>query len=188
MRWTVPPLARRAFDVLVWLLLLGFAAYRLGPQVVAAAHAGRGVERMPPLSLAALDGAPLNAEQLAGKVVLVNFWATWCPPCRFEMPGFERVYQDKKDQGFVIVGLATDRGGADEVRRFLAERGITYPVAMATGQVERDFGWANALPTSFLIGRDGTIRHEVKGIFAEPALRLAVDRLLAEPLSEGGAS
>jgi len=181
MRWFRIRVPRRALDALLWLLLLSFAAYRLGPQLLAAVNAGHGVERMPPLALATLGGEPLRSEQLAGKVVLVNFWATWCAPCRFEMPSFERVYKNKKDAGFVIVGIATDRAGDGEVRRFLAERGISYPVAMATGEVERAFGGVNALPTSFLIGRDGTIRHQVRGIFAEPTLRMAVDRLLAEP-------
>ena len=187
MRWFKTPLPKVSLGTLGWLLLLGFAAYRLSPQVVAALAAGTGVTQMPPVALTTLDGAPLGTEQLAGKVVLVNFWATWCPPCRFEMPGFQRVYDARKDQGFVILGLSTDRGGSGAVREFLAERGIAYPVAMAPAEVVRDFGGVRALPTSFLIARDGTIRHEVKGIFAEPTLRLAVDRLLAEPLPAGGA-
>ncbi len=68
------------------------------------------------------------------------------------------------------------------MRSFLQERGITFPVAMATGAVVRDFGGVSALPTSFLIDREGRIRQEVRGMFAEPALRMAVGRLLDEPL------
>ena len=163
-----------------WILLLGFLGYRIAPQVQAAFGAGAGDSMAPTYAARALDGEPISLEGLRGKVVLVNFWATWCPPCRFEMPGFQRVYEDKKDQGFVILGISTDRAGEGVVREFLAERGITYPVTMATGQVVQDFGGVQALPTSFLIDREGRIRQEIKGVFAEPTLRMAVDNLLAE--------
>ena len=113
--------------------------------------------------------------------MLVNFWATWCPPCRLEMPGFQTVYDRKKADGFVVLGISTDTGGPDAVKRFLAERGITYPVAMASGGVVRRMGGADLLPTSFLIDRQGRIRHEVRGIFTSVALERAVDRLLATP-------
>ena len=176
-------------SILYTALLLGVNGAHAGAVDWEAARAA-GLTKLAPLEqpVPVPDTAFVDAEgvqkQLAdwhGQVLLVNFWATWCAPCRFEMPSFERVYKNKKDAGFVIVGIATDRAGDGEVRRFLAERGISYPVAMATGEVERAFGGVNALPTSFLIGRDGTIRHQVRGIFAEPTLRMAVDRLLAEP-------
>jgi hypothetical protein len=73
------------------------------------------------------------------------------------------------------------------VREFLDSRELTFPAAMATGRIVRDYGGVRALPTSFLIDREGRIRHEVRGIFAEPALRMSVDRLLAEPRAAGSA-
>lgn len=169
-----------------WILLLGFLAFRIAPQVQAALGAGAGDSVAPSFQLRALDGEPLSLEQYRGQVVLVNFWATWCPPCRIEMPGFQQVYEDRRDEGFVVLGISTDQAGERVVRDFLAERGITYPVAMATGQVVRDFGGIRALPTSFLIDRDGRIRQEVKGYFAEPALRMAVGHLLEESASTAG--
>lgn len=174
----------------MWILILGLLVYRIGPQVKAAFGAGAGDSAVPAFALRSLDGELVSTDDLRGKVVLVNFWATWCPPCRFEMPGFQRVYADKRDEGFVIVGISTDRAGEGVVREFLEERGITYPVVMATGSVVRDFGGVRALPTSYLIDRNGIIRQEVTGIFAEPTLRMAVNRLLAEPAggvpAEGG--
>lgn len=164
-----------------WILLLGFLGYRIAPQVQAAFGTGAGDSMAPIYAARTLNGEPISLQRLRGKVVLVNVWATWCPPCRFEMPGFQRVYEDKREQGFVILGISTDRAGERVVREFLAERGITYPVTMATGPVVRDFGGVQALPTSFLIDREGRIRQEIKGVFAEPTLRMAVDRLLAEP-------
>ena len=135
-----------------------------------------------------LDGDPISLEGLRGKVVLVNFWATWCPPCRIEMPGFQRVYEDRRDEGFVVLGISTDQADEGVVREFLAERGITFPVTVASGRVVRDFGGVQALPTSYLIDREGRIRQEVKGIFAEPALRMAVGHLLEEGTSTTGAA
>jgi peroxiredoxin len=186
---TCPPKLRLSLNVLLWVLVLGFLGYRLWPQVAAAFALAPGGEQAPAFALQTLDGDPVSLEALRGQVVLVNFWATWCPPCRVEMPGFERVYRDRREQGFVIVGISTDRTGTAAVREFLQARGISFPVAMATGAVVRDFGGVRALPTSFLIDREGRVRHEVRGYFAEPALRLAVDRLLAEsfaPPAAGG--
>jgi peroxiredoxin len=179
---------QRPLNVIFWVLLLCYVGYRLWPQVAAALAVGAGTQEAPTFALQTLEGETVSLESLRGQVVLVNFWATWCPPCRLEMPGFERVYRDKQEQGFTIVGISTDRTGPGTVREFLEARGITFPVAMASGQVVRDFGGVRALPTSFLIDRQGRVRHQVSGIFAEPALRLAVDRLLteeAEPAAGG---
>ena len=172
----------RWFEALLWVALLGFVGYRFAPQAAAALGIGRASEApAPELAFHTLQGETLSLEELRGQVVLVNFWATWCPPCRLEMPGFERVWREKRDEGLVILGLATDRGGSGEVKRFLAERGISYPVAMAGSEAEARFGGVRALPTSFLIDRQGRVRHRVEGFFAEPVLRQAVNRLLAEP-------
>jgi peroxiredoxin len=117
---------------------------------------------------------------LEGRVVLVNVWATWCPPCVIEMPGFQKVYDDYKDRGFLVLGISRDQGDPERVRAFLEEKEITYPVAMAA---ETDLGGladVTTLPTSFLIDREGKIRHTVEGLFVGPALRLAVRRLLEE--------
>jgi peroxiredoxin len=81
----------------------------------------------------------------------------------------------------VVLGASTDVGTPDVVRSFLAERSITYPIAQASPSLQRAFGGVRGLPTTFLIDRDGHIRHRVTGIFAEPTLRAAVDRLLSEP-------
>ncbi len=134
----------------------------------------------PDFVLTTLEGEPVTAESLRGKVVLLNFWATWCPPCRVEMPGFQDVHDEFSDDGFVVLGVSTDRTGRAAVTEFLRERGITYPVAMADGAVVNAYGGARVLPTSFLIDRQGRIRHEVRGYFAEVALREAVRRLLEE--------
>jgi len=165
----------------VSLLLVGFLAVRIWPQVAAAIGATSGGTAAPAVHLTTLGGEPVSLEDLRGRVVLLNFWATWCPPCRYEMPGFQAVYDAKRERGFVVLGVSLDATGRAGVASFLQERGITYPVAMATGRVVNDFGGVNLLPTSFLIDRHGRIRNEVRGVFTQVALGQAVERLLAEP-------
>ena len=168
-------------EALFWLALVTFLGYRVWPQVAAAFGVASANAAAPDFQLTTLDGAAVSRDALRGKVVLVNFWATWCPPCRVEMPGFQDVYDRKKADGFTILGVSTDASGSQHVARYLWEHEITYPVAMASGGIVRAFGGARALPTSFLLDRQGRIRHTVTGIFTEVALEQAVNRLLAEP-------
>jgi peroxiredoxin len=178
--WRARLHAIKRLEPMLWVALVAFLGYRIWPQVAAAFGVASASTPAPTFAVATLVGDSLSSGALRGKVVVLNFWATWCPPCRVEMPGFQRVYDRKKDDGFVVLGISTDAMGSESVARFLAERNITYPVAMATGPIVREFGGSRVLPTSFLIDRAGRIRHEVRGIFASVALDQAVDRLLAE--------
>ncbi|MDZ7630251.1 MAG: TlpA disulfide reductase family protein [Gemmatimonadaceae bacterium] len=180
-RW-FPARLRARLELVFWLAVTVFVAYRLWPQAAAVLGVASSHQEAPDFRLTTLDGATISRESLRGKVVLVNVWATWCPPCRVEMPGFQKVYDRKRAAGFTIVGISTDTEGSEPVARYLSERAITYPVAMATNGVVQAFGGADALPTSFLLDRRGRIRYTVTGFFASPALEKAVDRLLAEPL------
>ena len=146
-------------EALVWLALAVFFGYRLWPQVAAAFGVASADTTAPDFQLTTLDGVAVSRDALRGRVVLVNFWATWCPPCRVEMPGFQDVSDSTKAEGFTVLGLSTDAAGSQHVRRFLREHEITYPVGMATGDVVRAFGGARALPTSVLLDRQGRIRH-----------------------------
>jgi cytochrome c biogenesis protein CcmG, thiol:disulfide interchange protein DsbE len=177
------PIRRRvaiAVDVLLLLIVLTLLYQRAAPQAAAALGLGTPGEPAPPVQLTTIEGAPVSLEALRGQVVLVNFWASWCPPCRVEMPGFERVYRERADDGFVILGIATDVHAESAIRQFVEDHDITYPIALATPQVVRDYGGVSRLPESFLVDRDGRIRHRIIGYFAEPALRSAVDRMLRD--------
>jgi cytochrome c biogenesis protein CcmG/thiol:disulfide interchange protein DsbE len=167
-------------EFLLWAGLLGFAFFRFGPQVTAAFGIGGSNDEFSVAAFTTLDGSVYSKKDLEGRVVLVNAWATWCAPCVIEMPGFQRVYDDYKDQGFLVLGVSRDHEGVEKVRAFLKEKGITYPVAMAADVDLGGITEVQTLPTSYLIGRDGTIRHTVVGIYAGPTLRMAVKRLLAE--------
>ena len=175
------PAWRRWVDIGLWVLVLGLLFYRLGPQLGAALGVGGEGSAAPEFSVQTLSGDSVTLSELRGQVVLLNFWATWCGPCRVEMPWFERLHRERSGDGLVILGASTDIGTPDVVRRFLTERDITYPIAQASPALQRAFGGVRGLPMSFLIDRQGRIRHKVIGIFAEPTLRAAVDRLLAEP-------
>jgi thiol-disulfide isomerase/thioredoxin len=172
---------RRFVDVLLLAAVLGMLTWRFGPQVGAALGLGGERTEIAGEGVRTLDGTVITLEDLRGRVVLVNLWATWCPPCVLEMPGFQRVYEDYRDQGFTVLGISRDDPGSEtRVRAFLREKGITYPVAMQENTRIRGLGEIRSLPTSLLMGRDGTIRHRITGIYPAPTLRLAVKRLLDE--------
>jgi cytochrome c biogenesis protein CcmG, thiol:disulfide interchange protein DsbE len=171
----------RVAEVALWVLVVALFAWRVVPQVRAAAGWGGAGTPAPAVTFDLLDGGPLPLKALRGQVVLVNFWATWCPPCRAEMPGFESVYSAKRAEGFTVVGVSMDEGTRLEIAAFLKEHAITYPVATATPDLVAAFGGVSEFPTSFLIDKRGRLRYTVHGIFASPALRAAITRLLAEP-------
>lgn len=169
---------KRALDLGLWALVIGLLVWRFGPQVGAALGIGDSDLPAPDFEVTTLDGDTLRLSEFEGQVVLLNFWATWCPPCRLEMPGFQNVWEDYRDRGVVIVGLSVDRGDRSQVERWVRQREITYPIAFPPGAVVQAYGGANVLPTSLLINRDGRIVRRVEGFYAEPALRGAIRRLL----------
>lgn len=110
----------------------------------------------PDFTLTDLNGRQLSLSDYKGKVVLLDFWATWCGPCRIEIPGFVQLQDRYRAQGFAVIGLSLD-DGPDPVREFYREFKMNYPVAMGDEKVSELFGGIFGLPTTFLIGRDGRI-------------------------------
>jgi peroxiredoxin len=110
---------------------------------------------VPDFTAKTIDGRELTLSKLRGKVVLLNFWATWCPPCRSEMPLFQKVYQKYKDRGFEIIGISTD-ASQGQVQKFIKEYGLTFPIIMDDQNLTAKFN-VSGLPTSFLIDRDGRV-------------------------------
>ncbi len=136
----------------------------------------------PNFTLQTLDGQPIELSDLRGKVVLVNIWASWCPPCRAEMPAIERTWQDFRDQGFIVLAVnSTAQDQLPTVQAFVAQNSLTFPIPLDdSGEVTRLYRVAS-LPTSFFIGRDGVIREVViGGPMAEALLRSRVEQLLKE--------
>jgi len=119
----------------------------------------------PDFQLIDIDGGNVRLSDLRGKAVLLNFWATWCPPCKIEMPWFVDLQKQYGPQGLQIVGVAMDVGDAhDAVAKFAKEMGLDYPVLLGNDKVADQYGGVDSLPTTFYIGRDGKIVTRVFGL------------------------
>jgi thiol-disulfide isomerase/thioredoxin len=116
----------------------------------------------PAWKLTDLDGKEVGRDALKGKVVVVDFWATWCPPCVHEIPGYIALQKKYAENGLVVVGLSVDSKPA-VVGPFATKKGVNYPLAMATPEVIEAFGGVEGIPTTFLIDREGNIRHKKVG-------------------------
>jgi thiol-disulfide isomerase/thioredoxin len=103
-----------------------------------------------------LDGRDVSLASMRGKVVIVNFWATWCGPCRAEIPDLVALQEKYKDT-LQVIGISEDEAGVDVVRRFAAEHKINYPVAMMTPEIEKLYPGISALPTSFIVDRNARV-------------------------------
>ena len=123
---------------------------------------------VPAFTILSLDGQTISPAHLDGKVVLLNFWATWCPPCREEIPDLIEL-QDKYGGRLQIIGLSVDTGSQETVKRFVQERKINYPVAIASPELEAKFGGVMGLPTSFLVDTEGRVVQKHVGLH-EPIL------------------
>lgn len=112
---------------------------------------------LPPFSLADADGRVWSDRDLDGKAVLLNFWTTWCAPCRKEMPIFDEMQEIYGPKGFTVLAVSLDQEGWDVVRPYMAERKFSYPVFVGDESVERGFGRITSFPTTYFVRRDGTI-------------------------------
>jgi thiol-disulfide isomerase/thioredoxin len=182
---TAEPTAPSPFRVLltwaergIFVVLLLFVVHRLGPQLSALTGLGPIEGSKPTYSVELLDGTRVTSDELLGKVVVLNVWATWCPPCRVEIPALQRLHDDTHaEDGVIVLGLATDVQGASVVEPFLSERGVSYPNGLLDRATRRALGGISHTPTTYVIGPDGVVRHKVLGFFAPPAMRAAVRRL-----------
>lgn len=132
----------------------------------------------PPFSLIDLNGRKLELADHKGKVVLLDFWATWCGPCQIEIPGFVELQERYRDQGLVVIGVAMD-SSPEPVREFYREFRMNYPVAMGDDRTSELYGGTSFLPTTFLIGRDGRIYAKHVGATALSDIEEEIKELLA---------
>ncbi len=120
----------------------------------------------PALTFKDLAGKEVSLAALKGKVVVVDFWATWCGPCRMEIPGYIEMQKKYGKDGVVIVGVSLDQKGPKHVQKFVEQNAMNYTIVMGDDSAVEAFGGFNSIPTTFLISRDGKILHEKSGAMA----------------------
>ena len=118
----------------------------------------------PAFSLVSLDGKKVSLADYKGKPVLVNFWATWCGPCKLEMPWFEEFSKKYAADGLVILGVAADDAGKNVIAETAHKAGVTYPILLKSDKVTEDYGGVDFLPESFYVDRSGKIMLETAGL------------------------
>jgi len=137
----------------------------------------------PDFTLASLDGKNMTLSDLRGQAVLLNFWATWCGPCKIEMPWFIELQKEYGPQGLQIVGVAMDDASKEDIQKFVQEMGVNYTILLGKEAVGQEYGGVDVLPTTFFIDRDGKI---VSREFGLQSRSLFVDNI-KKSLSQGHA-
>jgi thiol-disulfide isomerase/thioredoxin len=168
--------ARRAVGILL-AVLVGVAAVfvmvrytrrvetdlRTAPMAAGTVKLLKDRQTIAPLTGVDLDGRPVSTASLRGKVVIINFWATWCPPCRQEIPDLIALQERYKGQ-LQIIGIAQDSGSVEQVKRFALEHRMNYPSMLSSPEIEKLFPAVNALPTSFFLDREGRLAQKHVGM------------------------
>src|SRR5438034_3812996 len=136
------------------------------------------VRPAPQFSLANLDGKNVSLKDFADKVMVVDFWATWCGPCREEIPHLNKLYENYRGKGLVVAGISMDAEGPEVVKQFAKELRMEYPVVMGDENVQQDFGGIVGLPTTFIIDRKGNIVKKYTGY--QPAIMQDMEQTIKE--------
>ncbi|MEO8167140.1 MAG: TlpA disulfide reductase family protein, partial [bacterium] len=135
-------------------------------------------EKAPNFKLKTQEGKMLELSKLKGKVVAVNFWATWCGPCIKEIPGFMEVYEQYKDKGLEIVGVSLDREGWQIVKPYLERSKINYPIVIGDGDLAQAYGGIDGIPATFIIDKQGNVARKHVGFMSKGQFENIVKELL----------
>nr|MDA8163626.1 TlpA disulfide reductase family protein [Desulfobacteraceae bacterium] len=126
---------------------------------------------MPSFKISAVKGGDIDSHQYHGKVLLINFFATWCPPCRQEIPSLIELQKEFGPKGLSVIGISVDQGGSGIVKKLVEKLGINYPVGMGTGRVADDFGGVVGIPMTFLVDRQGNMVKTYQGLIDEAQVK-----------------
>jgi len=146
-------------------------------------------ERKPTPDFALKDatGATVKLSDYKGKVVLLNFWATWCGPCKIEIPWFMEFQKTYKDRDFAVLGVSMDEDGWDSVKPYIEEHKMNYRVLLGNDQVSQLFGSIDSLPTTIVIDRQGRIASMHVGLVAKKTYEHEIEQLLGASKTQSGA-
>jgi thiol-disulfide isomerase/thioredoxin len=139
---------------------------------------GQETTKAPALILKTLQGHKLNLSAYRGKVVLLNFWATWCPPCRAEMPDLIKMQREYRGRGLRVIGITYPPEVIGEVQAFVRKLGVNYPVALGAKETRALFSQAETLPLTIVIDREGNIRERIEGILLPEEFEQKIKPLL----------
>ena len=159
----------------LWALLVSSCS---STRPVEAAKAARDRRPAPNFSLPDEQGKAVRLGDFKGKVVLLDFWATWCGPCKVEIPWFIEFQRKYKDQGFTVVGVSMDEGGWTEVKPFVEEMKMNYPVLLGNDDITGPFGGIEVLPTTLIIDKAGRIFATHRGLTSKDDFENAIKSLL----------
>lgn len=157
---------RRTFLMLVVLLALSTGV------------SGQDKTKAPTLKLKALQGRPFNLSDYRGKVVLLNFWATWCPPCRAEMPDLIKMQREYRSNGLQVIGITYPPAEISEIRQFARNLRVNYPIALGTKETKALFDQTETLPLTIVIDREGNVRERIEGILLPEEFEQKIKPLL----------
>ena len=166
--------------LLLGLVWIAFSVDRSGASTNGRIPAPRAGFLAPEFALQTMDGETVSLASLRGQAVLVNIWASWCMPCRAEMPAMQRVYEEYKADGLVVLAVnSTVQDSADRAASFVQELGLTFPIVLDVEGKATGLYQVSALPSSFFVGRDGVIVEVViGGPMSEALLRTRVEKIL----------
>ncbi|MGH9661585.1 MAG: TlpA disulfide reductase family protein [Bryobacteraceae bacterium] len=133
----------------------------------------------PEFALKDADGRTVRLSEYKGKIVLLNFWATWCGPCKFEMPWFIEFERTYKDRGFAVVGISMDEEGWPAIKPFVADMGVNYRILLGGDDTAALYGGVEALPTTFVIDRQGRVAATHVGLAGKDDFENDIKQLLS---------
>jgi len=166
--------------VVTVMLVVGFQVARRNSGHGTPVAASMNGQAAPDFTLETLDGKTMHLSDFKGKGVLLNFWATWCQPCKIEMPWFAELQKQYGPQGLQIVGVAMDDASPKEIGEFAHDLGVNYPILVGKEEVGNAYGGVQFLPATFYIGRDGKIVDKVFGLKGRGEIEDSIKKALAE--------
>ena len=171
------------------MLLAGVRMARPKAGVVKLNSVGKNGSVAPDFELQSLDGKPVRLSDFRGKAVLLNFWATWCAPCKIEMPWFVDLQKQYAPQGLQVIGVAMDDSGEDAIAKFTKQMGINYPILIGKEAVGDAYGGVEFLPTTFIIDRQGKVVDRVFGLVSRSEFENGIKKALggATPAAQASA-